>query len=76
MTRKSGKKNTGREKEEMNTDQKGTKKSPLQTILKGTHSEKKAATYSPALHCSTIGDDGLNFSVRNGKRWEPAAIAT
>ena len=30
--------------------------------------EKKAATYSPALHCSTIGASGLNFSVRNGKR--------
>ena len=42
---------------------------------KGTH-QKKAATYSPALHCSTIGAGGLNFSVRNGKRWDPAAIAT
>lgn len=38
--------------------------------------EKKAATYSPTLHCSTIGDGGLNCSVRNGKRWAPAAIAT
>jgi len=27
-----------------------------------------AATYSPALWCSTIGHKGLNFSVRNGKR--------
>jgi len=35
-----------------------------------------AASYSPALHCSTIGAGGLNFSVRNGKRWNPAAIAT
>ena len=35
---------------------------------------KKAATYSPALHCSTIGASGLNFSVRNGKRWDTAAI--
>ena len=25
---------------------------------------------------STIGADGLNFSVRNGKRWNPGAIAT
>ena len=25
---------------------------------------------------STIGAGGLNFSVRNGKRWGPAAIAT
>ena len=37
---------------------------------------KKAATYSPALHCSTIGAGGLNFSVRNGKRWDTAAITT
>ena len=37
---------------------------------------KKAATYSPALHCSTIGASGLNFSVRNGKRWNPTAITT
>lgn len=37
---------------------------------------KKAATYSPALHCSTIGAGGLNCSVRNGKRWNTAAIAT
>ncbi len=27
-----------------------------------------AATYSPAFLCSTIGHEGLNFSVRNGKR--------
>ena len=37
---------------------------------------KTAASYSPALHCSTIGAGGLNFSVRNGKRWDPAAITT
>ena len=34
-----------------------------------------AASYSPALHRSTIGATGLNFSVRNGKRWNPGAIA-
>ena len=38
--------------------------------------KKMAASYSPALHCSTIGAGGLNFSVRNGKRWDPAAITT
>jgi hypothetical protein len=27
-----------------------------------------AATYSPALWCSTMGHEGLNFSVRYGKR--------
>ena len=37
--------------------------------------KKRAATYSPARR-STIGVDGLNFSVRNGKRWNPAAVAT
>ena len=26
--------------------------------------------------CSTIGAGRLNFSVRNGKRWNPAAIVT
>ena len=26
--------------------------------------------------CSTIGADGLNFSVRNGKRWNPDTITT
>jgi hypothetical protein len=26
--------------------------------------------------CSTIGADRFNFSVRNGKRWSPAAIVT
>ena len=44
-------------------------------ILKALVS-KEAAAYSPALHCSTIGASGLNFSVRNGKRWNPAAITT
>ena len=37
--------------------------------------KKAAATYSPAGR-STIGADGLNFSVRNGKRWSPVTIAT
>ena len=43
---------------------------------RGCRMKKKAATYSPALHCSTIGAGGLNFSVRNGKRWDTAAITT
>ena len=38
--------------------------------------KKGAASYSPALHRSTIGAGGLNFSVRDGKRWDTAAIAT
>ena len=39
-------------------------------------SRKTAATYTPNWYVSTIGVDGLNFSVRNGKRWVPGAIAT
>ena len=31
-------------------------------------------TYSPTNVCSTIGAVGLNFSVRDGKRWIPNAI--
>ena len=52
------------------------KKAPGSFGLKGSSTEKVAASYSPALHCSTIGASGLNFSVRNGKRWDPAAITT
>ena len=36
---------------------------------------KMAATYSPTKR-STIGTIGLNFSVRNGKRWNPNVITT
>jgi hypothetical protein len=47
----------------------------------------KKPRISPGLHikvgddllshsCSTIGAGGLNFSVRNGKRWNPVAIVT
>ena len=38
--------------------------------------KKGASTYSPALSRSTIGAGGLNCSVRNGKRWDTAAIDT
>ena len=37
-------------------------------------SQKVAMTYSPTNLCSTIGAVGLNFSVRDGKRWIPDAI--
>ena len=40
------------------------------------HGENRAASCSPALRRSTIGATGLNFSVRNGKRWDTGAIAT
>ena len=48
----------------------------MRSVALGAFVWKKAATYSPALHCSTIGAGGLNFSVRNGKRWDTAAITT
>ena len=35
-----------------------------------------ATTYSPTTKCSTIGAVGLNFSVRDGKRWNPNAMIT
>ena len=54
----------------------GLKKRALQSCDHRALTVKKAATYSPTLHCSTIGASGLNFSVRNGKRWDPAAITT
>ena len=58
--------------------QSGGKGESLLAISAGgflTWIKKRAATYSPARR-STIGVDGLNFSVRNGKRWNPVAIAT
>ena len=54
----------------------GTKKGAPGTLYPRGSGWKEAATYSPALHCSTIGASGLNFSVRNGKRWDPTAITT
>ena len=51
-------------------------RSPDHSSQSGLQNKKKAATYSPTLHCSTIGAIGLNFSVRNGKRWNPDAITT
>ena len=51
-------------------------RAPLVVKTEGPGLLKEAATYSPALHCSTIGAGGLNFSVRDGKRWDPAAITT
>ena len=52
-----------------------TQESPEANVLRDSPL-KKAATYSPALRCSTIGAPGLNFSVRDGKRWNPGAKAT
>ena len=61
---------------ESKATKKEQKKRASKISLRSSLILKKAATYSPALHCSTIGADGLNFSVRNGKRWNPDAITT
>ena len=39
-------------------------------------SRRTAATYSPNWYVSTIGAGELNFSVRNGKRWNLTAETT
>ena len=69
-----------KDSEKMKTAREGKRrtaynKSPDSLLNQGSQ-VKMAASYSPALHCSTIGAGGLNFSVRNGKRWDPAAITT
>ena len=42
----------------------------------GTLPQKKRRLPTLPRVCSTIGAGGLNCSVRNGKRWDPATIAT
>ena len=53
-----------------------TKRRPAYASHTQDVQSKKAASYSPASHRSTIGATGLNFSVRNGKRWDTGAITT
>src|SRR5690554_5787931 len=48
----------------------GTKKKGPRAYARGPR--KKAAAYSPTWCGSTIGADGLNFPVRNGKGWAPS----
>jgi hypothetical protein len=43
-------------------------KTPKPTYVRFGVLRKMATTYSPTFWCSTIGAEGLNFSVRNGKR--------
>ena len=50
-----------------------TKKEPPRRISEVL---KVAATYSPTMQCSTIGDAELNDPVRNGKGWDLSAITT
>ena len=56
---------------------KHTKKDSHQMIaLIGVSYFKKGGDLLSRLVDSTIGATGLNFSVRNGKRWNPGAITT
>ena len=55
-------------------DKDGIKKS-LRLFSESEDLEKRRLPTLPLLR-STIGVTGLNFSVRNGKRWNPGAIAT
>ena len=50
------------------------KKKTLKIALEGLI--KLAATYFPTWYSSIIGTNGLNFSVRYGKRWIPIVITT
>ena len=63
------------EKKREQREKRAESKSPEAFLLRDSL-VKKAATYSPALRRSTIGAPGLNFSVRDGKRWNPGAKAT
>ena len=51
------------------------KKPPCNILHGGSRSKKDGGDLLSRLAGSTIGAGGLNFSVRNGKRWIPAAIA-
>ena len=50
------------------------KKKTFKIALEGL--TKLAATYFPTWYSSIIGTNGLNFSVRYGKRWIPIVITT
>ena len=51
----------------------GSNKRKGPNLLTGTLLQKNGGYLLSHLR-STIGVSGLNFSVRNGKRWNPAAI--
>ena len=52
-----------------------TKKVPHQRCADEELSKKWRRPTLPRV-CSTIGAAGLNFSVRDGKRWSPGAVTT
>ena len=64
------------QKQEINSYHEKARGSTINNDSEASCVRKWATSYSPASHCSTIGADGLNFSVRNGKRWNPDAIIT
>ena len=51
------------------------KREPSSILAQGFSHRKRQLPTLPLLR-STIGVVGLNFSVRNGKRWNPNAITT
>ena len=52
------------------------KRSPAIAVMTGLLTLiKKAVSYSPALHCSTIGAGRLNFSVRNQSEWNSVVVS-
>ena len=51
------------------------RKKPLNLSTEGLSLKKWRLPTLPRV-CSTIGAGRLNFSVRNGKRWNPATITT
>ena len=52
------------------------RRKPLQPFQDGGALFKKNGGYLLSHLRSTIGAGGLNFSVRNGKRWNPATVTT
>ena len=65
------------ESKAFSSTQGSTKRKPLEKIISSFQAVRigrRLPTLPPL--GSTIGVDGLNFSVRNGKRWNPGAIAT
>ena len=79
QAKRHSKRDEKRERVKRATESTDTKQKSLPRVLMEQGRDnvtKKAATYSPAGLRSTIGAPGLNFSVRDGKRWNPGAIAT
>ena len=58
------------------TNKQTKKKKTPENFFSEVFPDKTAPTYSPTLYRSTIGVSELNFSVRNGKRWNLTAKTT